>query len=97
MTERETKSVIWPTPKHPDEINEVVAREFGLPVERMKMNTHAWQVAKPRFVAMYLMHRFGLSFCAIGRYYGRHHTTAMYGVRKGESHPASLKIMEKWV
>lgn len=68
----------------PQQVLEVVARAFGIPVERMMSKERSRKVVLPRQVAMYLLREDGqLSLPQIGEIFGgRDHTTVMYACER---------------
>ncbi len=65
-----------------ERILEVVAAQFGIPLDRIRGRERSQEVVLPRQVAMYLLrHETGASLPQIGEALGgRDHTTVMYGV-----------------
>jgi chromosomal replication initiator protein len=68
----------------PDEIVKVVAKTFGLPIDRIMGRDRSREVALPRQIAMYLLREeANISLPQIGTALGgRDHTTVMYGCEK---------------
>ena len=67
----------------PDQVVDVVARSFNLPVDRLLSAERTHEVALPRQIAMYLMRETNLSLPQIGQALGgRDHTTVMYACEK---------------
>lgn len=65
-------------------IQRAVADRYGLTLKQLRGPERVTKVALPRMVAMYLLRRHTtMSYPAIGAAFGgRHHTTAIGGIRK---------------
>lgn len=57
-----------------------VAEYYWLDPADLSGPSQQMHVTHPRYVAMYFLRRLGLGYAAIGAYFARRHTTAMYGV-----------------
>ena len=69
----------------PERVRDVVARVYGLSALELKGKSRRKAVTRPRNLAMYLCRRHTeASYAAIGKVFGRDHTTVMYGVDKVE-------------
>lgn len=62
-------------------IAEMIAESYGVSVEAMKGPHRTRDICIPRQHAMWTMREFGHGIAAIGRFFGRDHTTALYGIR----------------
>lgn len=59
-----------------------VAARHGITPEAIR--TGGRTLAKTRWEAFHEMHESGRSLCEIGRFFGLHHATILYGVRQFE-------------
>lgn len=66
-----------------ERVEEVVSASFGLPVAELRGRRRTNDVVYPRHVAMHLARKLtGASLPAIGRHFGRDHTTVIYADRR---------------
>jgi len=74
-----------------------VAAKHGLTVEELRGPARGFKVAHPRQEAMARMRaETSQSLTAIGRYFGRDHTTVMHGVRTHNAAEADLKAWREF-
>ncbi len=67
----------------PEDILKLVCKAYGLEAALLTGKTRRRAVARPRNLGMYLArHHTDASYAAIGKVFGRDHTTVMYGVDK---------------
>jgi chromosomal replication initiator protein len=65
------------------DVQRIVAEYFSIPRMEMTSARRSREIARPRQVAMYLAREFTpCSMPAIGRRFGRDHTTIMWGIRR---------------
>lgn len=67
------------------EIAASVAADNGLTLAELRGDIRAFEVSRPRQYAMKLMADAGHSQSAIGRFFGRDHTTVMHGIRAAKA------------
>jgi chromosomal replication initiation ATPase DnaA len=58
----------------------------GVPVSAIVGPSRLRAICIVRWAAMTALRRTGMSYPAIGRQFGRHHTTVMNGIAKGETY-----------
>ena len=77
----------------PEEILRAVSAHFEVAIPLIIGPSRAKEHVRPRLVAAWLMRRYGLSFCHVGRHLGnRDHTTIMSAVKTVEARPELLDI-----
>lgn len=70
------------------ELAELVAERHGVSLAELRGSSHARRFARPRHEAFSLIRAAcGYSYPRIGKYFGRDHTTVLWGIR---SHQARL-------
>jgi chromosomal replication initiator protein len=66
----------------PEDVLNAVSQQFNVRPRDLRSSNRSPRVTLPRQIAMYLVRRHcGLSYPAIGRRFGKHHTTALHSDR----------------
>jgi chromosomal replication initiator protein len=78
------------------EIQKIVAEHFKIPLSELLGQRRDPEFSHPRMVAMYLCRAYlKLSFPAIGRHFGRDHTTVMHAVTRVLEHKKFKEDMKE--
>jgi chromosomal replication initiator protein len=82
--------------KDPAIIEAAVCEYLGITVDHMKDKNRRSLQVRARQIAIYLMyHRFTMSLSAIGRRFGRDHTTIMYNLRMMDNYLSTEESMRQ--
>lgn len=78
-----------------DKILEKIAKKYGITVEEIKGRKRTNDIANPRHIAIYLIRKMTeISLPAIGRIFGRDHTTIMSSLKTAETMIKTNSLLE---
>ncbi len=79
-----------------DKIVTIIANGFGITYEQLMSNRRLSDIANARLTLYKILYSSGMTFVAVGKFIGRHHTTVMTGVgRFSDLYDTDLDFREK--